>query len=301
MGVRVIKSSEYKWRRLDNSAKIFPAASGLETSNVFRLSCVLKDDAEPNLLQQALEYTIKQFPAFNVRMHSGFFWYYFDANKKTPTVMHESMYPCAPMNRHENDGFLFRVLYHKKRISLETYHALTDGTGGLEFLCAIVTAYLTLKNGNRLPRHATADADGYKNASAVEDCYNKIYDKSAVFSPFGEKAYRIRGKRLPYTMTRIVSGELSASGLLAAAREKGVTLTAYLTALIIYSIYITRLDGKPEKRAVSVSLPVNLRAIFKEKSALNFFACVSAGLTFKKREPPLTRFWRRLKPKWKRR
>ena len=42
------------WRRLDNTAKLFAAVSGEDLSSVFRISAVLKEKVDPELLQRAL-------------------------------------------------------------------------------------------------------------------------------------------------------------------------------------------------------------------------------------------------------
>ena len=47
------KEPKQKWRRLDNSAKLFPIIANRKFSNVFRLSCVLKEEVEENILQEA--------------------------------------------------------------------------------------------------------------------------------------------------------------------------------------------------------------------------------------------------------
>ena len=42
------------WRRLDNSAKIFPISAGKKYSTVFRLSAVLKEKIKPDILKIAV-------------------------------------------------------------------------------------------------------------------------------------------------------------------------------------------------------------------------------------------------------
>ena len=48
------KVSKTTWRRLDNSAKIFPMSTGEKYSTVFRLSVILKKDVQPEILQKAV-------------------------------------------------------------------------------------------------------------------------------------------------------------------------------------------------------------------------------------------------------
>ena len=55
------KENKLYWRRLDNSAKIFPISNGKKYSTVFRISCVLKEKIEPNLLQEAVEEALEKY------------------------------------------------------------------------------------------------------------------------------------------------------------------------------------------------------------------------------------------------
>ena len=48
------KDNKLYWRRLDNSAKIFPISAGKKYSTVFRFSCVLKEKIDPKILQKAV-------------------------------------------------------------------------------------------------------------------------------------------------------------------------------------------------------------------------------------------------------
>lgn len=68
------------WRRLDNTAKLFAAVSGEDLSSVFRISAVLKEKVDPELLQRALVRTLPEFENFRVKLRKGFFWYYFETN-----------------------------------------------------------------------------------------------------------------------------------------------------------------------------------------------------------------------------
>lgn len=71
-----------KWHRLDNTGKLFPMIANENLSNVFRVSAVLKEEVVPELLQRALEEVLPFFKGFSVRLKRGFFWYYFEENKR---------------------------------------------------------------------------------------------------------------------------------------------------------------------------------------------------------------------------
>ena len=50
------------WRRLDNAAKLFPAASSKRDTRVFRFYCELKEDIQQEILQKAVDRTLEKYP-----------------------------------------------------------------------------------------------------------------------------------------------------------------------------------------------------------------------------------------------
>lgn len=88
-----------KWNKLDNAAKIFPAASSRAETHVFRFSCELDEPVAPAQLQTALEETARCFPIFGYVLHRGIFWYYLEASALTPVVEEEHKPLCAPLYR----------------------------------------------------------------------------------------------------------------------------------------------------------------------------------------------------------
>lgn len=84
-----MKDSKLEWRRLDNSAKIFPISAGKKYSTVFRLSVVLKEKVNPKILEEAVNIALEQYKSFRVRMKTGFFWYYLEYNPKKPIIEEE--------------------------------------------------------------------------------------------------------------------------------------------------------------------------------------------------------------------
>ncbi|NLA77422.1 MAG: hypothetical protein GX851_06295, partial [Clostridiales bacterium] len=52
------------WFKLDNAGKIFPGQNTNKWSNIFRISIVLKEKIDPELLERALNETMPRFPCF---------------------------------------------------------------------------------------------------------------------------------------------------------------------------------------------------------------------------------------------
>ena len=152
-----------RWVRLDNASNIFLAARSDVDTKVFRMSAELDHEVDPELLQEALEVTFARFPLYHAVLRRGVFWYYLQDSDLQPVVEPETEHTCAPIYQADRRTLLFRVVHHRRRVSLEVFHALSDGTGALWFLTALLDAYVR----RRFPEECGADgAGGADGASA---------------------------------------------------------------------------------------------------------------------------------------
>ena len=53
-----MKQKKAHWRKLDNAAKLYSAASNKKDTRVFRFYCELKEQVQSELLQEALDQTL---------------------------------------------------------------------------------------------------------------------------------------------------------------------------------------------------------------------------------------------------
>ena len=67
-----------RWRKLDNAAQAFPAATGKNDTRVFRFYCLLKEEVSENILQKALDRTMEKYPLFRSVLRKGVFWFYME-------------------------------------------------------------------------------------------------------------------------------------------------------------------------------------------------------------------------------
>lgn len=265
---------EAYWDRLDNAAKLIPAITSTRSPNVFRLTAVLCDDVVPEILQSALEQALSIMPAFSLKLNRGLFWYYFDFNTEKPKVKKESRYPCAPIYKAKGDGFLFRVTYYGKRINFDIYHALSDGMGAANFMRLMVYCYYNRLLGDEVPEE-------YIRAEASELARDFNEDSFVVNVPDGARtekssekepeAYRISGYSYDGTRLGVLAAILPTDSMLTIAREAGATLSEYMCALLIWSIYNTSYRLTSRSRPIVISMPVNLRGMFESATLKNFF------------------------------
>lgn len=260
-----------RWRRLDNTANIFPVIASENLSNVFRISAILKDEVDPGTLQQALEEILPQFEGFSVKLRRGFFWYYFENNKRMPVIERETTYPCKYIDPHSSQLFLFRVSYFGSRINLEVFHAVTDGLGAVNFLKAIVYRYLDLKRDSRTghiaPQKISSDV-----SMNVEDSYIRHYKKTTKRKYSSRKAYHLNGEALSLDEENILHGYVGLKELKAVGKSYGVSITRFLVAALIWAIYQEYLGSGPCEKTIGINLPINLRSFFGSETMANFFA-----------------------------
>ncbi|GAB3769060.1 alcohol acetyltransferase [Microlunatus parietis] len=134
------------WVRLDNASNIFLASRSDADPKVFRISAELDHDVDRELLQQALDTTYGKYPLYHAVLRRGVFWYYLQDSDLYPVVTADEQHTCAPIYQADRRNLLFRVVHHRRRICLEVFHALSDGTGALWFLSDLVNTYVRLRN-----------------------------------------------------------------------------------------------------------------------------------------------------------
>ncbi len=262
-----------RWFRLDNAAKIFPAVTKNSNSSVFRVSMELTEKVDPELLQKAADLAIRRYPVLQVKIRRGMFWNFFDQNERPLVVQPETVYPCAPLDPRTNNGYFLRVLYYRSTVSVEMFHSLTDGTGALEFLKTLVYQYLLLTGAAVRDEGLVLRPDDDPSRYEMEDSFTRYYRPARIHRKKEPRAFRLEGTPFEPFGNNVVAGDMSASAIHAAAGRRGATVTEYLTAALIQAIRDSRMDYGffQARRPVTVSIPVNLRAVFPSRTLRNFF------------------------------
>lgn len=270
-----------KWYKLDNAAKIYPAARSKDWMALFRVSASLKEKVDPVCLQKVLERTAKRFPGFNLRLKNGVFWYYLEQIKTPPTLQKDVANPCVRMDLGENHGRMYRVRYHENRIALEVFHVLSDGTGGMCFLKTLIAEYLEEKYSVHISRDSSIlDCSSPPSPEELEDAFIK-YSRRHVLSRSEAAAYTVHGTQEDKHYINIVTGILPADKVHALAKSKNVTITELLVSLLIMSIYKIQQKEKTAKKNrqwVKICVPVNLRKFYPTNTLRNFSSFVNPGI-----------------------
>lgn len=269
-----MRKNSFDWFRLDNAAKIFPGQNSNTWSNIYRISVRLKEDVDKETLQKALETTLIRIPSFNVRIRKGFFWHYFERNPNTPKVLYDIKNPCYRIKFKENDGFLFRVYYLGKNISVDVYHALCDGYGAAVFLSTLTGEYLRLKGKKVEYNDFVLNVTEKPTKEELEDAYLRYADSKVKYNRRDKFVYHAVGTKVPHHMNNFTSGTMSFKELHALSKSYGVTVTEFLATLLLDIHYQKQKKEKRKQKEVCVQIPVNLRKAFPSKTLRNFVLCL---------------------------
>ena len=270
------KSVRKDWYKLDLSAIVYPTLERRDFSSVYRLSVVLKEEIQPEILQQAVDIALKRFPTYKAAIRKGLFWRYLEPNDRPgPFVQPDIKNPCMPMNFKTNNRYLLRIYYYNCRIAMEAHHSLGDGTGGMCVLQTITAVYLRLLGHNISSGYFVKDVNEEPTPGELEDAYMK-YANAKVSPPRpAEKTYRVRGTREPFYTLNIIDGIMSVQEVMAVANKYNATITEYLNAVLL-----TALLEKQEKdwhislKPVRIAMPVNLRRFFPSETLRNFITMI---------------------------
>lgn len=262
-----------RWLRLDNAAKIYPAARRQNWSNVFRLSATLTEPVDVPVLQSALDVTARRFPSIAARLRSGVFWYYLQQLERAPAVREEFCYPLTRMSAREMRQCAFRVIAYRNRIAIEIFHSLTDGSGAMIFLKSLVAEYLQQKYGIRIP-HEDGVLGRLEEPSEreLEDSFQK-YAGNLSASRKENDAWHLYGTPEKGDFLNLTCFQVPVKAALEKAHEYGVSLTVFLGAVMMQALQNLQAEKVPtqsRRKPIKVLIPVNLRNLFPSKTLRNF-------------------------------
>lgn len=262
-----------RWLKLDNAAKIYPAARRQNWSNVFRLSATLTEEVDAAVLQSALDVTVRRFPSIAARLRRGTFWYYLEQVEHAPELRRERAHPLTRMSGREIRSCAFRVIVYGRRIAVEMFHSLTDGTGALIFLKSLVAEYLQQKYGVRIPAELGVLGRLEEPSEAeLEDSFQKNAGPISA-SRRENDAWHLTGTPEQDGFLNLTCFRLPVEAVRAKAKEMGVSVTVFLCAALmmaLQNLQETKVSNPRRRKPIKVQIPINLRNLFPSRTLRNF-------------------------------
>ena len=242
-----------RWMRLDNAAKIYPAAKRRNWVNFFRLSAELSEPVDIPVLRAALDVTVRRFPSIAVRLQPGVFWYYLEQLPKAPEIQAERSCPLAhaPFGKVRECALRVLVYNERNRVAVEFFHAVTDGNGGMTFFKTLLAEYISQKYGVAVPtEHGVLGRLEEPDEEELEDSFLR-YAGDVKASRKEATAYHLSGTPEPDGFKNLVTLMVPADALRSCAREYGVTVTELLAAAMMQAM---KDKNKERKDALSLLL-----------------------------------------------
>ena len=260
------------WYPLDNAAKIYPAITTDEVTSVFRISAKLKQKVNVRCLFRAVRMIEPRFPYYKVHLKKGFFWYYFESADFSTSIKADTKKPCR---RFRKDANLFRILARKDTLSVEFSHMLTDGGGAFEYFKTLLVHYFQL-TGVEIPSDFKyLKVDSIPNPEEFEDAYNRYFQEDV---PALEK--RPTAFHLPFPLRNrprfeVLYAIVSSAELRLKAKERGVSITEYLTAVYFYVLQeiwesLPARSKHRKHKKLAIEVPINLRKLYPTETMRNF-------------------------------
>lgn len=265
-----------KWYELDNAAKIVPSTTQGTDTRVFRISVELTEEVDGATLQRAVDRTLLEFPYFNSILKRGMFWYYLEASELRPVVEQEHLPACCAIYAEGRRNLLYRVLFYRRRISLEMFHVLTDGTGAFEFLKVILTNYLKLRHdiSDEAVGPMNISSSQEKESDAFDQYYEKKRGRAEAAKTAPKRAYHLHGYRDENLRVHLIEGTVSTRAFIGYCHKLGATVAEVTTALYMESM-IREMTTREKDLPIVLSVPVNLRNYFASSTTRNFFGVIN--------------------------
>jgi NRPS condensation-like uncharacterized protein len=267
------KKQPLRWVKLDNAAKIYPAARRKNWSNLFRQSVTLTENIDVRVLRNALDVTVKRFPSIAARLRKGAFWYYLQQVESAPQISEEHSYPLVFMDREEMRKCAFRVIAYKNRIAVEYFHSLTDGNGALVFLKSLTAEYLEQKYRVSIPfENGVLDRRELPKEEELEDSFLK-YAGNVPASRKDTNAWHMSGEPQKDGFLNLTCFQIPVKPALELAHKHNATLTVFMSAVMMKALLNLQNEKNPNtkrQKRIKLLIPVNLRNLFPSNTLRNF-------------------------------
>ena len=254
------------WYKLDAFAKTYSSIISEGRTTCFRLSVLLYENIEVEILKKVTENLQEKYPFYNSELKKGIFWNYLQQKNTPLQVVPEIAYPCTEIKKKNP----LRILYYKNKISVEIAHFLTDGGGALAFFRNLIEKYLDLKYFGQKDRSENKDI----KHTEYTDLYTK-YMKKVNKEKTVKKAFHLPLKILEKGQYHITTGEISIQELKKESGKYNTTVGKYLLALY-FKVLLNKYSYA--KKEIVIGVPVDLRRIFMEETYRNFFINITPSI-----------------------
>lgn len=255
---------------VDNASILFLSLIKPYHNNNFRFSMTLDTPVCPEALQEAVNRITPRFPSVIARLRQDFLCYRQLPVEKPPLVQKDPGL-LRPMSREELSESCFRVYYDGSTVSIEAFHAMTDGYGAITTFTTLIAEYLNIRSGLVTPVGLTRlDVSQMPQPEEVVDSFLDFADAPPKHLP---SRFSYLPERSADADWQVKANHLSLdiAPALAAAKKYGVSLNTLLTAALAETVMEQQMETvSGKKKPVRIMVPVDLRRLTGSRSLRNF-------------------------------
>lgn len=256
---------------IDNASLLFLSLMQKNHTNTFRFTMTLTEEICADTLQTAVDRVYRRFPTIIARFRAGFFHYLQIPVKEPPQVQPDPGL-LYTMSKPELGKCAFRVFYKENTVSIEAFHALTDGYGAIACFTTLIAEYLRIKYKISIPIEKTLiDPKDTPVYDEVTDAYERHESGKPLLVP-SRYSYQLPGPPPTTQGIRLETAKIPTSALLNTSHHYGVSMTSLLSGIMAKSIMEQQKENtynKP-KQPVRIMVPIDLRKMFPTKTLRNF-------------------------------
>lgn len=265
-----MKKTPTSFYAVDNSSLLYLSLIRKDHTNIYRFTMTMTEPVCSDTLQAAVDRVYRRFPTIIAGFYPGFFHYLQVPARTAPQVQPDP--GCLiTMTREEITSCAYRVYYRGNTISIEAFHALTDGYGAIASLTTLAAEYLRLKHGIHIPVEKTLCSVSEKPGShELADSYMEYQTGKPLLVP-NRHAYQLPGKAPDGYGVHGSRQTVSVTELQRVAKRYGVSITALLSGVMADSIMdLQRNCANKSMLPVRIMVPVDLRRLFPSRTLRNF-------------------------------
>ncbi|WP_253273387.1 hypothetical protein [Leptotrichia sp. oral taxon 212] len=210
------------WYKLDAFAKTYSSIISEGRTTCFRLSVLLYENIEVEILKKVAEDLQEKYPFYNSELKKGIFWNYLQQKNTPLQVVPEIAYPCTEIKKKNP----LRILYYKNKISVEIAHFLTDGGGALAFFRNLIEKYLDLKYFGLEKKSENREIKHIEYTDLYTKYMKKVNKEKTI-----KKAFHLPLKILEKGQYHITTGEIATEELKKESGKYNTTVGKYLLAV----------------------------------------------------------------------
>lgn len=255
---------------VDNSSILFLSLIRKNHTNSYRFTMTLSEPVCPETLQQAVDRIYRRFPTIIAGFLPGFF-HYFQFPAVQPPLVREDPGCLLTMTKEELHRCAYRVLYKDNTVSIEAFHALTDGYGAIASFTTLMAEYLRMKHGVHIPAVETVrDLEVLPSAEEISDDYLIHQEGKPLHLP-SRYAYQIPGTPNPDWRVLNTTIEYPVHRIVEAAHRCGVSANTLLSGVLASTVMeIQRQKRSGAIKPVRIMVPIDLRRFFQSHTLRNF-------------------------------